>query len=73
MGTLLEFLDLKRLDAEAPAQLSTVDAAESCAAVPVGVTQINRDALNARALAMLDTNRASYGLPQAQNFALPQA
>jgi outer membrane protein, adhesin transport system len=73
MGTLLEFLDLKRLDAEAPAQLSTVDAAESCAAVPIGVTQINRDALNAKALAMLDTNRASYGLPQAQNFALPQA
>ena len=75
MGTLLEFLELKRLDATAPdpGQLSTVDAAESCAAVAVGVPQINRDALNARALAMLEANRASYALPQAQSFALPPA
>ena len=75
MGTLLEFLELKRLDTVAPdpGQLSTVDAAESCAAVPVGVPQINRDALNARALAMLEANRTSYALPQAQSFALPPA
>lgn len=75
MGTLLEFLELKRLDATAPdpGQLSAVDAAESCAAVAVGVPQINRDALNARALAMLEANRASYALPQAQSFALPPA
>ncbi len=75
MGTLLEFLELKRLDTAAPdpGQLSTVDAAESCAAVPVGVPQVNRDALNARALAMLEANRATYALPQAQPFALPPA
>ena len=73
MGTLLEFLDLKRLDAEAPGQLSTIDAAESCAAVPVGVAPINRDALNARALALLEANRVSLALPQSPSVALPQA
>lgn len=75
MGTLLEFLDLKKLDVEAPdpGQLSTVDVAESCAAVPVAVASIDRDALNARALAMLEANRSGYALPQAQPFGLPQA
>jgi len=75
MGTLLEFLELKKLDVETPdpGQLSTVDAAESCAAVPVAVTAIDRDALNARALAMLEANRTSYALPQSQSFELPQA
>ncbi|HYO27385.1 MAG TPA: TolC family outer membrane protein [Azonexus sp.] len=68
MGTLLEFLELKKLDVDTPdpGQLSTVDAAESCAAVPVAVTAIDRDALNARALALLEANRTSYALPQAQ-------
>jgi hypothetical protein len=75
MGTLLEFMDLKKLDVETPdpGQLSSVDAAESCAAVPVAVTSIDRDALNARALAMLEANRSSYALPQSQSFQLPQA
>ncbi len=68
MGTLLEFLELKKLDVEAPdpGQLSTVGAAESCAAQPVGVAPIDREALNARALALLEANRTSYALPQAQ-------
>ena len=75
MGTLLEFMELKKLDVETPdpGQLSSVDAAESCAAVPVAVASIDRDALNARALAMLEANRASYALPQSQSFPLPQA
>ena len=75
MGTLLEFMELKKLDVETPdpGQLSSVDAAESCAAVPVAVTSIDRDALNARALAMLEANRNSYSLPQSQSFQLPQA
>ena len=75
MGTLLEFMELKKLDVETPdpGQLSSVDAAESCAAVPVAVASIDRDALNARALAMLEANRASYALPQSQSFQLPQA
>ncbi len=66
MGTLLEFMELKKLDVETPdpGQLSSVDAAESCAAVPVAVASIDRDALNARALAMLEANRSSYALPQ---------
>ena len=75
MGTLLEFMELKKLDVETPdpGQLSSVDAAESCAAVPVAVASIDRDALNARALAMLEANRNSYSLPQSQSFQLPQA
>ena len=75
MGTLLEFMELKKLDVETPdpGQLSSVDAAESCAAVPVAVASIDRDALNARALAMLEANRSSYALPQSQSFQLPQA
>ena len=46
MGTLLEFLELKKLDVEAPdqSQLSSVDAAESCAAQPIAVAPIDRDA-----------------------------
>lgn len=68
MGTLLEFLELKRLDVEAPdkSQLSTIDGAESCAAQPVAVAQIDRDALNARAVALLEANRTAYALPQAE-------
>ena len=75
MGTLLEFMELKKLDVETPdpGQLSSVDAAESCAAVPVAVASIDRDALNARALAILEANRSSYALPQSQSFQLPQA
>ena len=75
MGTLLEFLELKKLDVETPdpGQLSTVDAAESCAAQPVSVAPVNREALNVRALAMLEANRSNYALPQAQPFALPPA
>ncbi|MGA7479740.1 MAG: TolC family protein, partial [Azonexus sp.] len=71
MGTLLEFLELKKLDVEAPdqSQLSSVDAAESCAAQPIAVAPIDRDALNARALALLEANKTNYALPQAQPFA----
>lgn len=73
MGTLLEFLELKKLDVEAPdpSQLSSVDAVESCAAQPIGVPTIDRDALNARALALLEANRTAYALPQAGQATVP--
>ena len=72
MGTLLEFLELKKLDVETPdpGQLSSVGAAESCAAQPVGVAPINREALNARAIAVLEANRSNYALPSAQPVVL---
>jgi len=75
MGVLGNVLGLKRpnLEAPDPQDLSTVAASESCVADPVRATAIDRDALNARALALLEANRATYALPQAQPFALPPA
>ena len=62
MGVLGNVLGLKRPDLEAPdpQDLSTVAASESCVAEPVRATAIDRDALNARALALLESNRAAF-------------
>lgn len=63
MGVLSDVLGLKRTDLEAPdpQDLSTVAASESCVAEPVRATAIDRDALNARALALLESNRTAFG------------
>ena len=62
MGVLSDVLGLKRSELEAPDpdDLSTVAASESCVAEPVRATAIDRDALNARALALLDSNRPGF-------------
>ena len=62
MGVLSGVLGLKRPDLEAPdpQDLSTVAASESCVAEPVRATAIDRDALNARALALLESNRVAF-------------
>jgi adhesin transport system outer membrane protein len=62
MGVLGDVLGLKRPDLEAPdpQELSTVAASESCVAEPVRATAIDRDALNARALALLESNRTAF-------------
>jgi adhesin transport system outer membrane protein len=67
MGTLLEFLELKNVEPEVPEpeQLASVEARQLCAAQPVAAARINREALNARALALLESNRAAF-VPQAQ-------
>jgi len=66
MGTLLEFLGLQKLDTDTPAgeDLAVVDARELCPAEPIAVTQPDRAALNARAMALLDAGKpAQPGLP----------
>lgn len=65
MGTLLEFLGLQKLDTEIPAQsdLADVDASQLCPAEPVAVGQIDRDALNAKALALLDNPVSPVSAP----------
>ena len=62
MGVLGDVLGLKRPDLEAPdpQDLSTVAASESCVAEPVRATAVDRDALNARALALLESNRTTF-------------
>lgn len=61
MGTLLEFLELKRADVDPPDpdDLAQVGAGELCGAEPIRVAPIDREALNARALALLESNRIS--------------
>jgi adhesin transport system outer membrane protein len=56
MGTLLEVLGLQRLDARTPerSELAQGDAAQFCPNEPIGVALPNRDALNARAMAILN-------------------
>lgn len=68
MGTLLEFLGLQKLDTDTPeAGDLAVDAKDLCPLEPVGVTPPNRDALNARAMALLDAGKA----PLAQQGTAP--
>ena len=74
MGTLLEFLELKKLDTDevAPEDLNTVGVADACAAVPIKAVELDRQALNARAQALLESSgRGALALPSAQPFALP--
>ncbi len=74
MGVLSDVLGLKRPDLEVPdpQDLSTVAASESCIAEPVKATAIDRDALNARALALLDSNRTAF-VPSAPYVVTPPA
>lgn len=57
MGTLLETLGLQKLDARDPErqELAQIDASELCPADAVSVAAPDRAALDARALAMLET------------------
>jgi adhesin transport system outer membrane protein len=72
MGTLLEFLELKKADVDPPAPEERAVPGQLCAAEPINVAPIDRDALNARALALLQSNRAAF-VPQAQQGAAPAA
>ena len=74
MGVLSDVLGLKRPDLEVPdpQDLSSVAASESCIAEPVKATAIDRDALNARALALLDSNRTAF-VPSAAYVVTPPA
>jgi outer membrane protein, adhesin transport system len=60
MGTLLEYLGLQKLDARTPEanELSQTDASRLCPNEPVDVYAPNHDALNARAMAQLETKVA---------------
>ncbi len=74
MGSLLEFLELKKLEVEPP-EANQLDAAvdgKLCAAESIAVAPINRDVLNARALALLESNRQAAAL-QTQNALAPSA
>lgn len=59
MGTLLEFLGLEKLDTATPDQndLAQVDASQLCAPEAVRVTATDREALDGRAMAMLEQSR----------------
>jgi len=68
MGTLLEFLGLQKLDTDTPAgdDLASADPQSLCPAEPVAVAQPDREALNARAMALLDGGKpAPASLPMA--------
>ncbi|MGE5769985.1 MAG: TolC family outer membrane protein, partial [Betaproteobacteria bacterium] len=65
MGTLLEFLELKRPDVDPPEPSDALGKGQLCAAEPINVAPIDRDALNARALALLQANGTAF-VPQAQ-------
>jgi outer membrane protein, adhesin transport system len=64
MGTLLEYLGLQKLDTRTPEanELSQTDASQLCPNEPVDVYAPNHDALNARAMAQLETKVASAPL-----------
>jgi len=72
MGSLLEFLELKKLEVEPPEadQLNAAVDGKLCAAESIAVAPINRDVLNARALALLESNRQAAAL-QTQNALAP--
>lgn len=74
MGVLSDVLGLKRPDLEAPdpQDLSTVAASESCIAEPVKATAIDREALNARALTLLESNRTAFA-PSAPSVVMAPA
>ena len=74
MGVLSGVLGLKRPDLEAhdPQDLSTVAASESCIAEPVKATAIDREALNARALTLLESNRTAFA-PSAPSVVMAPA
>ena len=57
MGTLLEYLGLQKLDVRTPeaSELSQTDASQLCPNEPVDVYAPNHDALNARAMAQLES------------------
>jgi adhesin transport system outer membrane protein len=65
MGTLLEFLELKKVDVDPPSPDEKAAPGQLCAAEPINVAPIDRDALTARALALLQSSRAAF-VPQAQ-------
>lgn len=72
MGTLLEYLGLQKLEARDPDanELAQTDASQLCPNEPVGVYAPNHDALNARALAQLDSKPA-VALPAAVTPSAP--
>ncbi len=59
MGVLLEELGLKKLETDAPAigEVASVDSQELCPADPVAIPQPDRDALDARAMALVSGNK----------------
>ncbi len=74
MGTLLDFLELKKLDTEevGPEDLNSAGVADACGAVPIKTVEIDRQALNARAQALLESSgKGALALPSAQPFGLP--
>ena len=62
MGTLLEYLGLQKLDARTPeaSELSQTDVSQLCPNEPVDVYAPNHDALNARAMAQLETKPVPF-------------
>lgn len=60
MGTLLEFLGLKKLESKDPEarELAGVDASQLCPNEHVGIATPDREALNARAMAQLTAKQA---------------
>ena len=65
MGTLLETLGLQKLDSRTPAasELAQSDASQFCPNDPISLAAPNREALNARAMALLDVKAAPAPLP----------
>jgi len=65
MGTLLEYLGLQKLDTETPAasDLAEVNPAELCPNEPVVPVVNNRDTLNARAQALIDSAKMPGAIP----------
>ncbi|MDP3537671.1 MAG: TolC family outer membrane protein [Azonexus sp.] len=63
MGTLLEVLGLQKIDSRNPdaQELATNDPSQLCPNDPIAVGMPDRDALNARALAMLESTPAPGG------------
>lgn len=73
MGTLLEYLGLQKLDTAAveSKDLATVDTTQFCAAQPVGVNLPDREALNARAMTIVDKGRLNSAVAPAPVPVLP--
>ncbi len=65
MGTLLEFIGLEKLDTETPNQkdLAQVDGTQLCAPEAIRLTATDREALDSRAMAILEKIRP--GIPNA--------
>jgi len=74
MGMLLEVLGLQKLDSPDPEaqELAKVDASQLCPADAIAIAPPDHEALNARALAMLDSRPAAVPAPAAPEAPLFQ-